>query len=167
MSRKIELTTTYSLPVETVHRTLTDENFWLHRVEQGAENGLKIDHLTAGDGTIDVGIAQEIDKDKLPSMVSKVIKGDLSIVRGEVWGPLTDDRADGTFTAVTTGMPVTVGGTAVLTASADGCTLTVEGEVEVSIKLIGGTIEGMVAEQILGILGRDQEVVEVWAAANA
>ncbi|MFC4605209.1 DUF2505 domain-containing protein [Rhodococcus kronopolitis] len=167
MSRKIELTTTYSLPVEAVHRTLTDENFWLRRVEKGAEYGLTLDHLTAGEGTIDVGLAQSFDKDKMPSMIGKIIKGDLSIVRGEVWGPLADGRADGSFTAVTTGMPVTVNGTAVLAESDGGCTVTVTGEVDVDIKLIGGTIEGMVAEQILGILGRDQEVVEEWVAANA
>ncbi|MFF0817270.1 DUF2505 domain-containing protein [Rhodococcus sp. NPDC003318] len=167
MSRRIEFTANYSLPAETVHRTLTDANFWQHRVAQGADNGLTLDHLTAGDGTIDVGLAQAIDTSAFPAIVSKVIKGDVSVVRSEVWGPFDGQRAEGTFSAVTTGIPITAKGTAVLTATADGATLQIEGEVEVNIKLIGGSIEGLASEQILGILGRDQQTVEEWVAANA
>lgn len=168
MSRRIEFTADYSLSAETVHRTLTDPKFWQHRVERGAESGLTLDHLDAGDGTIDVALAQAIDTSAFPAIVSKIIKGDMTVVRGEVWGPFDGQRAEGTFSAVTTGIPINAKGTAVLTATPDGgATLEIEGEVEVNVKLIGGTIEGLAGDQVLSILGRDQESVEEWAEANA
>ncbi|MFC9787394.1 DUF2505 domain-containing protein [Rhodococcus sp. NPDC127528] len=167
MSRHIEFTANFQIPAEAVHRTLVDPGFWNHRVEKGADSGITLDHLTAGEGTIDVALAQELDTSKLPSLVSKVVKGDPSVVRGEVWGPFQDGRAEGSFSAVTTGLPVKAGGTAVLTDTAEGASLRIEGEVEVGIKIVGGAVEGMVAELIVNILRRDQEVVEEWAAAKA
>ncbi|SEK69258.1 DUF2505 domain-containing protein [Rhodococcus maanshanensis] len=167
MSRRIEFTANYSLPAEIVHRTLVDGRFWNQRAENGADKGLTLDHLTTGEGTIDVGLAQAIDTSQLPSLVTKVIKGDVSIVRSEAWGPLVDGKAEGTFSAVATGIPINATGTASLVDTPEGSTLRIEGDVDVNVKLIGGAIEGMVADQILGILGRDQEVVEEWVAANA
>lgn len=168
MSRRIEFTANYSLPAETVHRALTDPAFWQHRVARGAEAGLTLDHLTSGEGTIDVALAQVVDTSSFPSLVTKVIKGDMNVVRGEVWGPFDGQRAEGTFSATTTGIPVTAGGTATLTATPEGgATLRLEGEVDVNVKLIGGSIEGLAGDLIVGILRRDQETVEEWVAANA
>ncbi|TJZ79473.1 DUF2505 domain-containing protein [Rhodococcus oryzae] len=167
MSRRIEFTANYTRPAAEIHRTLTDEGFWRNRVEQGADKGLTLARLTAGEGTIDVALAQDIDKAALPGVVSKILKGELSITRGEVWGPLTDGKAEGTFSTTATGIPINASGTATLVDTAEGSTLTVEGDVEVSVRLIGGTIEGLVTEQILGILAKDQEVVEEWITANS
>ena len=76
MSRRIEFTANYTRPAAEIHRTLTDEGFWRNRVEQGADKGLTLARLTAGEGTIDVALAQDIDKAALPGVVSKILKGE-------------------------------------------------------------------------------------------
>lgn len=167
MSRRIELTLTYNAPAAAVHHALTSREFWLPRVEKNADNGVTLDHLTDGEGTMDVAISQVLDKESLPALVSKAVKGELVLTRGEAWGPFANGTANGTFTVSTTGLPITASGTALLTDAGNQSTLTLEGEVEVAIKLIGGAIEGMVADQVVEILGRDQAAVEEWVAANA
>ncbi|MFE3291316.1 DUF2505 domain-containing protein [Rhodococcus sp. NPDC059234] len=168
MSRHIEFTANYQIPAEAVHRTLTDERFWNQRIEKAADSGVTLERLVAGEGTIDVAISQQLDANSLPSIVSKFVKGDLALVRSEKWGPFDGQRAEGTFTAETTGLPIKAEGTAVLTVGADGgAVMSIAGEVTVSVKLIGGTVEGMVGDQIIDILGRDQGAVEEWVAANA
>ena len=167
MSRRIELTLTYNAPAAAVHSALTNRDFWLGRLEKSADNGVTLDHLNGGDGTIDVSISQMLDKDSLPALVSKAVKGDLVLTRGEAWGPFENGQASGTFTVTTTGLPITAKGSAVLTDAGAQSTLTLEGDVEVAIKLIGGAIEGMVADQVTDILRRDQEAIEGWVAANA
>ncbi|MFD1815101.1 DUF2505 domain-containing protein [Rhodococcus gannanensis] len=168
MSRRIELTLTYNAPAAAVHSALTNRDFWLQRVEKSAENGVVLDHLDGGEGTIDVAISQALDKSALPGMVSKAVKGDLVLTRGEAWGPFENGQATGTFTVSTTGLPITANGTAVLADAGQQSTLTLQGEVEVAIKLIGGAIEGMVADQVIGpLLQRDQTATEEWVAANA
>lgn len=168
MSHQIEFTASYSLPAETVHSTLTTERFWTSRVEKAADSGVNLDHLIAGPGTIDVAISQKIDTDALPGLISKVIRGDVVLVRTDVWGPFDGNRAEATFSAVTTGLPIDARGTAVLTVNPDGgADMTVTGEVTVNVKLIGGKIEGMVAEVIVDILKRDQQAIEEWALAQA
>ncbi|MFD4292242.1 DUF2505 domain-containing protein [Rhodococcus sp. NPDC058505] len=167
MSRRIELTLTYNAPAAAVHHALTSRDFWLPRVEKNAENGVTLDHLKDGPGTVDCQISQVLDKDSLPSLVSKAVKGDLVLTRGEAWGPFENGQANGKFTVTTTGLPITASGTAVLTDAGAQSTMTLEGDVEVAIKLIGGAVEGMVADQVVEILGRDQAAVEEWVAANA
>ncbi len=167
MSRRIELTLTYNAPAAAIHHALTSREFWLPRVEKNADNGVTLDHLNGGEGTIDVAISQVLDKEALPALVSKAVKGDLVLTRGEAWGPFENGQATGTFTVSTAGLPITANGTALLTDNGATSTFTLEGEVEVAIKLIGGAVEGMVGDQIIAILGRDQAAVEEWVAANA
>ncbi|MFD4181593.1 DUF2505 domain-containing protein [Rhodococcus sp. NPDC058514] len=166
MSRPIEFTANYQIPAEAVHRTLTDERFWNHRIEGAAD--VTVERLVTGEGTIDVCIAQKLDPSSLPSLVSKFIKGDFGLVRSEIWGPFDGTRAEGTFVAETMGLPIKATGSAVLTVAADGgATMSITGEVVVSVKLVGGTIEGLAGDQIVNILGNDQGAIEEWATANA
>ncbi|GAA4486857.1 hypothetical protein GCM10023094_44180 [Rhodococcus olei] len=167
MSRRIEFTANYSLPAEVVHRTLTAPAFWNDRVAKGADSGVTLTRLESGPGTIDVAVNQVVDTSALPSIVTKLIKGDLAILRSENWSPVAGGSAAGSFAVDTTGIPVTVRGTYTLTDVDGGSTLTGAGEVDVNVKLIGGTIEGMVVDQVRKIFETDQEAVEEWAAANA
>lgn len=167
MSRRIEFTANYTRPAAEIHRTLTDEGFWRNRVEKGSDNGVTLDHLDAGAGTIDVAVAQVVDTSKLPGIVTKLIKGEMSILRAEKWGPFANGTAEGTFAVNTTGIPVTVSGTYVLTDVEGGSTLTGTGDVDVNVRLIGGTIEGMAADQVRKIFETDKDAVEEWIVARS
>lgn len=166
MARRIPHSVTYPDPVARVHAALTSERYWRDRLEQAGGEHAHVDRVDVGAGTIAVEMTQAIPAAHLPSIVTRIRPGDLTITRTEDWGALVGDRADGTFTAHVAGLPGELTGTLVLAAAGDGATVTLEGQVQVSIPLLGGKIESVIADQVADLFAHEDEFTARWLAEN-
>ncbi|WP_345350315.1 DUF2505 domain-containing protein [Rhodococcus olei] len=166
MARRIPHSATYPHSVARVHAALTSERYWRDRLAEAGGEHSHVDRIDVGAGTIAVEMTQAIPAEHLPSIVTKIRPGDLTITRTEDWGPLGDDRATGTFTAHVAGMPGDLTGTLTLTAEGTGATVALDGQVQVAIPLIGGKIESVIAEQIDDLLTHEDEFTARWLAEN-
>ncbi|MFC4605208.1 DUF2505 domain-containing protein [Rhodococcus kronopolitis] len=166
MARHIPHSSSYPQSVAEVHRALTSEQYWRDRLAEVGGPGASFGHLTVADGTVDVEVAQAIPAEHLPSIVTKIRPGDLVITRTETWGPLDGDRARGTFTARVEGVPATLSGALTLSADGTGSTVALDGQVEVKLPLIGGKIEGVIADQVTELLENEDRFTAEWLGSH-
>lgn len=167
MARRILHSCSYPQSVDQVHRALTSEQYWRDRLVEVGGDGATFGHLTAGDGAVDVEVAQAIPAEHLPSIITKVRPGDLVITRTETWGPLDGGRATGTFTARVEGVPAALSGALTLSADGDGSTVGLDGQVEVKLPLIGGKIESVIAEQVTELLENEDVFTATWLGSHS
>ncbi len=90
----------FKYPIDDVHRTLTDPNYWKGRLgDLYATSDIEV-----RDGSIEVSVSEEIDSASLPSLVAKVAPSRLGLKRVDRWGgPLSDGRAAGSVTGIARG----------------------------------------------------------------
>ena len=112
-------------------------------------------------------MVQAVAEEFLPSIVTKFRPGDLEIDRTEVWRPPgADGSANGTFSASIPGVPAGIGGTLGLTPDATGSRLTIQGDVEIRVPLIGGKIERAAIEQLRQLLVSEDDFTAKWTSAR-
>ncbi|XGU19581.1 DUF2505 domain-containing protein [Rhodococcus sp. 3Y1] len=157
MSRRIEHLSKYTVPAEKVHEAVTSEQYWRDRIVAVGGPGATIEELTVRDETVAVTMSQIIAAEHLPSMVSKVVNGDIVIKRSETMAPFKDGKATGTFSAHVDGVPARVEGTQVLTGDENSATLEIDGEVEVKIPFLGGKIESAIVDEVVRLIQAEQD----------
>lgn len=170
MARRIEHSLDYAASVAAVHAALVDEDYWHARVAAVGGAGATLDAVEATDGGISVRLTQRIAAEHLPSIVRKVKSGDLTVARTETWGRCADARAAGDFSVLIAGTPITMRGTHTLSGG-DGesggdaqCTVATTGQAQVSVPLIGGKIEQVIAENITRLLELEHQFTAQWLA---
>ena len=112
-----------------------------------------------GDGT-QVRIEQVQPAVGIPSFARKFVGDEIQIVQTESWG--SADRADVTVTIP--GKPGDMTGHAVLAESGGRTTETVDLTVKVGIPLVGGKLEGLIADLLLKALKTEERVGHEWLA---
>jgi hypothetical protein len=109
--------------------------------------------------TIDQGHAT----DRLPGFARKIVGNQIHIVQSESW----TDGSRGEITVTVPGKPGEMTGTATLVADADGVTEQVDMEVTVNLPLIGGKVEGLVADMLTKSLAAEHHVGRAWLAGSS
>jgi hypothetical protein len=111
------------------------------------------------DGGVLLAVSRELPSG-VPGYLERFLPRDGRIVQTDEWEP---ERADGsrhgTWGVDLAGAPGRAGGTLLLAPAADGCTYTVEGEVAVSIPLVGGKAERFVRDMLVKLLAKEAEVL--------
>ncbi len=171
MARRIEHSADYSSTPAAVHAALTDPAYWQARITSVGGPGAGIDSLDGTDGGIEVRLTQPIAAEHLPSIITKIKSGDLVVERAETWGALDGAAASGGFTAVVAGTPIRMRGTYSLsTHSVSGdtttCTIHTTGQAQVSVPIIGGKIEQIIADNITRLLDIEQHFTQQWMAEH-
>ena len=95
-------------------------------------------------------------------MVRSILSGDLVVEREERW-----HDHESTGKATINGVPAEIRSRGRLMAAGEGSEFVVSAEVKVSIPLIGGKIEKVVAEQVTKLLAAEAEYAEKWLAEHA
>ncbi|MEO6882236.1 MAG: DUF2505 domain-containing protein [Mycobacteriaceae bacterium] len=162
MPRRISHDASYPCSPAELHAALTDPAYWRARVDAVGGPGATLDDVRPLDGGVEVALTQKVAAEHLPSIVSKIVSGDLSIARTEAWGPLEGSSATGRTTAQVASTPAFVGSTAELSGDSDGCTVCTRGEVKVSVPLIGGRLEQAVSDAVLRLLQAEQKFTASW-----
>jgi hypothetical protein len=115
-------------------------------------------------GTTDVVITQSQAMDGAPAAARKLVGSSVRIVQRESWAAA--DRAD--FAMEIPGKPGHLRGTITLVAKDDGgCEEVFAGEVKVSVPLVGGKLEGFVADILTRALRREGRVGVTWLEREA
>ncbi|WP_066911588.1 DUF2505 domain-containing protein [Millisia brevis] len=149
------------VPVDAYADAIVDRTFWNDRLAAVGGPGGRITSFEGDGKKADVTQVQVIAKDLLPQAVTAFLPGDLEIERHEIW-TRTADGADGRFTASVAGAPATVDGTLSIRSVDKQATVTVHGEVEVKVPLIGGRIEKMIIEQLQELIKAEHGFAVQW-----
>jgi hypothetical protein len=110
---------------------------------------------------------QGMDAERLPGAVRTILKGDLVVDREERWRPDGAGFA-GTGRVSISGVPGEINSRIRLADLAGGgCELVNTAEVRVGIPLIGGKLEGVIAEHVGKLLAAEAEFAGKWLAERA
>jgi hypothetical protein len=163
MATSLEHRSTFAATTTVVYETLVDKAFLTARLRDiGGKNAALLDHSREGD-RITFRMRQGVDASRLPSAIRSILKGDLVVEREERWQPSGGEYA-GTSRVSISGVPADIQGRSRITGTTDAATLVVTAQVKVSIPLIGGKLEKIVAEQVSKLLAAEAEYAEKWLA---
>jgi hypothetical protein len=159
MPSRFEHRASFAAPVDTVYSTLVDEAFLTARLRDiGGKGAALLSHETSENGAV-FRLRQGVDAKHLPGAVRSMLSGDLVVEREERW-----QGHEFTGRATINGVPAEIKSQGRLTGSTE---LVTNAEVKVSIPLIGGKIEKVVAEQVTKLLAAEAEYAEKWLAGRA
>ena len=157
MGKHVVKELTYDASREEVLSMLTDSAF--------RERVLERMQVVRGDVTVegDVVTIEQVQSAKgLPSFATKLVGDEIRIVQVEAWR--APDRADVEVTIP--GKPGEMTGSATLTESGGRTTERVDLEVTVRIPLVGGKIEGLIADMLGKALDTEHRTGVEWLAAR-
>jgi hypothetical protein len=165
MASRIEHHAEFSQGVDEVFAAQTSEPALRARLaEVGGENAALLDYTPTADG-VRFTLRQGVAADKLPSIVRTLRSGDLAVDRQENWTRAGEGYA-GTAKATVSGVPGEINVRTELSAEGGKTVLRANGEVKIRIPLVGGKIEGFVADEITKLLKREVELSAQWLAEN-
>lgn len=159
MAKQISHQMTYQASLADVAAMLTTPAFRREVCERQGNIRSEVTVVPEGSGT-QITIEQVRAAEGIPSFAKKFVGEEIHIVQTERWS--TDDAADVTLTIP--GKPGDMTGTTRLTDSGGTTTETVELTVKVGIPLVGGKIEGLIADLLLKALKTENAVGREWLA---
>lgn len=170
MPRPIRYRSTSENPAERVFEALVRRDYLEKRTaELGGKGAALLRHESdpAEPPTehAEFTVRQGVDRRALPSVIQKVISGDLVIERTEIWRRTAPGSYDGVFSATVPGAPTKIGGTLRLADIASGSELVLDGSAQVSVPLIGGKIETVIAEHVVKLVERETRFTLDWLRA--
>jgi len=166
MATSLEHRSSFAATADVVYETLVDEAFLTARLRDiGGKGAALLDHSRDGHRTT-FRMRQGVDAAKLPGAIRSILKGDLVVEREERWGPDGGVYA-GTSRVTIGGVPGEIQGRSRIAGKDSGATLAISAQVKVSIPLIGGKLETVVAEQVGKLLAAEAEYAEKWLAERA
>ncbi|KID32340.1 Protein of unknown function (DUF2505) [Prauserella sp. Am3] len=159
MASRIEHRATFPASVADVVAAQSDEAALRARLaEIGGPNAALESHEVDGD-QVRYTLVQGVPADKLPSVAQKFVSGDLVVRREHTFSGGT-----GSIRAQVDGVPGQITGTVSIEEDGDGARQVTRGEVTVRIPLVGGKLEGLIAEQVTTLLEREAEFTTSWLA---
>lgn len=167
MPRQIDFRSTSTHPADEVYATMVDPDFLRARLEQiGGPGAALLEHTADIDGAR-YRLRHGLDSDHLPSMVRGVLPGSLTIERTERWTRQESGRYLGDVQVSIEGAPASAAGGMRLRDTPDGGSeLQVRADITVDVPLIGGKIEGVVADQVQNLLRSESEFTQQWLAGG-
>ena len=113
--------------------------------------------------TASVTIDQDHGTDRLPGFAKKIVGDRINIVQSEVW----TGGAHGNITVTVPGKPGEMTGTATLVADGSSVVENVDMTVKVNLPLIGGKVEGLIADMLRKALRAEHHVGREWLAERS
>ncbi len=166
MPSRFEHRANFPVPVATVYSTLVDETFLTARLRDIGGKGAALLSHSSTDGGAAYKLRQGVDANRLPGPVKSILNGDLVVEREERWRP-GGDGFESAGRATISGVPAEITSRGRLTGRGAGAELAITAEVKVSIPLLGGKIEKVVAEQVTKLLAAEAEYAEKWLVERA
>ena len=165
MPTRFEHRASFTSPPATVYATLVDRAYLEERLRSLGGKGAAIVEYSGSGDEVSFRLRQGLDAEKLPGAVRAILKGDLVVERAERW-TLDGGTHVATGNATISGVPGEIKNRSRVEAAGEGSALVVTAEVKVSIPLIGGKLEGVIAEQVGKLLAAESEFTGKWLAGN-
>jgi hypothetical protein len=166
MSRPFDVSVESPASVDQVHTAFSSEDYWLARLETMA-GGTMLESLEVDDDrTVRVTISQDLGRDLLPGIVSKFYRRDIKVRSTETWTP-SGDGLRGEIAVAVTGAPGSGSANASVAPIANGSRLTLNGQVEFKVPLVGGTVESFIAREFANGIPNVQDFTARWVSEHA
>jgi hypothetical protein len=156
MPKRLTHELTYDAPMADVAEMLADTSFREEVCEfQGVKRAMV--SIDSDDNGMEVTIDQVQAAHGIPSFAKKFVGDEINIVQREYWSSPTE----GDINVTIPGKPGEMAGTARLSESGGVTTEKVDMTVKVNLPLVGGRIEGLIADLLLkalkaeNVVGRD------------
>ena len=143
--------------LQQVHEMLTDPAF-RQRVCENQQVTRHQVQVTGNDAGLTVQIDQVQAARGIPGFAKKIVGDEIRIVQTEDW----TSSEKGNLHIVIPGKPGEIHGTALLTQDPRGTTQTVNLTVRINVPLVGGKVEGVVADLLSRALRVEHEVGVDW-----
>lgn len=147
------------VPVEHLYGVLTAPDWAATKSERLGDDS-RVVRREVGDGDAVTLVVSRRLPPGVPGFLQRFLPSDQRVTTNDVWEPLADGVRRGAWSADIAGAPATIGGTMRIEPLGDTCRYTIEGEVRVSVPLIGGKAESFIAEQVVKLAEAEAGVVE-------
>lgn len=147
---KFQTSARYSAPVEVTRELLTDPQFAAFRLAKAGMEASSVESSEEGRGTRLV-IVVPVSSEMVPQNYRRFVPSSITATITELWHPVAGDRSPtGVMTVEFTGVPAHARADFRLIASGETSERIFDGEVTVSIPLVGRAIE----QKAVGMLER-------------
>lgn len=170
----MKFTETYSYDVDfaSAWEMYADEGFARARAEQAGLSEIQVE-VQQNAGELTFTISADVPTELLPTAASKFVSGNLKVTLTETWqlegaaatsgNAAEASEAAGTFSLEVQGAPVKASATCTLEAtSPTQTTRTMDGDLKVSIPMVGKMIESQAIKLTARIAAADQEAAATW-----
>jgi hypothetical protein len=167
MSRQIDFRSTSAYPADEVYATMVDPDYLRARLQRiGGPGAGLLEHAVDTEGA-HYRLRHGLDAKDLPAAVRGVLPGNITIERSERWTRQDTGRYLGDVEVSIQGTPASAAGGMRLHDGLDGGSeLQVRADVTVQVPLIGGKIEGVVADQVRSLLSAESAFTQRWLAGD-
>jgi hypothetical protein len=166
MARSIDYRSPLAYPADKVFATMTDRAYLEARLQELGGPGSALLELDASPESARYKLKQGLSENDLPPIVSKVMNGDLAIVRTETLNRTAPGSYSGDVDVAIPGAPASAAGSMALADDGDGSLFEVHADVTVRVPLIGGKIEEIVAEQVRRLLEAETAFTVRWLGSH-
>ena len=157
---RYEHTMTYDAPPEEVFEMLKSEEF-REKVCQNLKQTISYDvSITPQGEGMDVRVEQVQETKGVPSVAKKIVGDETTIIQKEHW--TSPRKAD--LDIEIPGKPGSVKGDITLAEQGEGTVETVSVDIKVSVPLVGGKIEKMLADLLGAAMRSEEKVGKEWLA---
>ncbi|GAS93020.1 DUF2505 domain-containing protein [Mycolicibacterium brisbanense] len=164
MARSFDVSVQSAAGVAEILTAFGDRDYWQARLAAYAGAGATLDRLEVdAAGAVMVTVTLRLLRDRLPTLVTQLYRGDLTMVRDEAWRP-GGDVARGDIRVAVPGAPVSAHGTATLTSQNAGSELFCRTTVRVAVPFVGGKLEDYLGRQFCDGIPAIQNFTSEWIA---
>lgn len=164
MSKKISAEMHYDCTVEDAYQMMTDPDYVTERATKTGGSDVRVAVDTAG-GTTTINLDRHLPAD-VPSYAKSFVGETLEVHEEQIWTDNGDGSHSGTMTIEFVGAPAGAKGTLELKPDGDGSVCLINAEIKSSVPLVGGKIEGVVAEQMARAIRKEEQVGHDWLASH-
>lgn len=159
---ELKLSASYDATPEEVFAIVTDATFREQACEKTKALSYDVDVTESGGDTV-VRVRREMPSADVPDIARKFVGETLTVVQTETWHPANPDGSrDADVAGEISNTPVTLKGTATITAQAAATVQAIELDIKVAIPLIGKKIEPFVVDAIRAGLQKEHELGRDW-----
>ena len=166
MARSIDYRSTLAFPAEKVFAVMTDREYLQARLRELGGPGSELLELEASPESARYKLKQGLSESDLPPIVSKVMNGDLAIVRTETLNRTAPGSYSGDVDVAIPGAPASAAGSMTLADGGSGSVFEVHADVKVNVPLFGGKIEEIVADQVRRLLEAETAFTIRWLGSH-
>jgi hypothetical protein len=157
VSKKFSVSYDIPADVETTFAAISSDG-WAAAKAAKLNDGSEVVKREESGGGVTLVVSRKLP-DGIPGFLQKILPADGRVTQTDVWAAAKDGTRTGTWKADTPGSPAKVAGTMRLEPAASGCTYVVEGEVKVSVPLIGGKAEDVAVGMTKKLTSSEAEVL--------
>jgi hypothetical protein len=159
MGKKVRSSFEVPGSVEDVFAFLTAEDFAATKAAKLSDGSRLESRDVSPDGAVTCVVTRALP-DGLPGFLEKFLPAEGRAKQTEVWGPSVGGAREARFAIEIPGTPARIGGTMRIEPVGTGSRYTLDGEVKVPVPVLGGKIEGVIADIILKVAAEDADLVK-------